>query len=126
MTRSQETTGLILDALVSSPVIRHHGRAHGGQVDDRRDTGEVLEDDPPGNERDLNLADRHCVVNGEGAHVGFGHQVAVEMAQRRLEQNLDRVGEAINVSEGIESVDGALTERSGDPLGGTEGVKGHA
>ena len=56
----------------------------------------------------------------------LGHQEAVEMAQRRLEQDLDRIGEAFHFAEGIETVDGALAEGGGDLLGGTEGVEGHA
>ena len=47
------------------------------------------------------------------------------MAQRRLEQDLDRIGEAFHFAEGIETVDGALAEGGGDLLGGTKGVEGH-
>jgi hypothetical protein len=48
--------------------------------------------------------------------------MAVEMAQRSLEQDLDRVGEAVNVSEGVEAVNGALAQWSGDLPGGTKAI----
>ncbi len=104
----------------------HHGGAHSGQIDHGGHAGEVLEDHPPRDEWDLHLAYRSCVEIGEGPHVGFGHQVAVEMAQRRLEQDLDRIGEALHIPEGIEAVDGPFAERGGDLFGGAKGVKGHA
>ena len=46
-----------------------HRLAHGGEVDDRRDAGEVLEDHPGGRELDLGRRVRRGVPRRERTHV---------------------------------------------------------
>ena len=76
-----------------------HGGAHGGQVDDARHAGEVLQHDAGRLERNLDLRRRRGLPAGERLHVVFGHLVAVAIAQQRFEQHADRVGQGGDVAE---------------------------
>ena len=71
----------------------HDGLAHGGQVDDGRYAGEVLQNDPAGAERDLGLGHVGGVVGGERLDVVVGDDPSVVLAENGLEQHLDGVRE---------------------------------
>ena len=91
-----------------------HCRAHRGEVDDRGHTGEILQHDTPRDERDLGFANVARVVGGQRFDVLAGDDVSILMAQAGLEKHFDRVGDGVERTEprqGVEPVDGALTER---------------
>jgi len=70
---------------------RHHGVAHGGQVDDGRNAGEVLHQHAGRAEADF-VFDAALVVEpvGHGLQVGFVDGDAVFVAQQVLQQHLHR------------------------------------
>ncbi len=103
---------------------RRDGRAHGRDVDDDGHAGEVLQDHARGLERQLHGLGRLRVPGGEALDVGLGHAEVVAVAQDRLEQHPDRVGQLAQVRR-----DALLCER-GEPVvvvglaGGLEGGAG--
>ena len=66
------------------------GIAHGGGVDEERDTGEILEDDTGDGEGDFVFTGVLGVVRREVPDVGFGDLASVHVAQDRLENDTDR------------------------------------
>ena len=96
MTRSAGTSGLIRDGIAAH---LGHRVAHGGQVDDARHAGEVLEDDAGRHERQLGLGGLGRIPGGQRAHVGRGDQVRLRRraAQHVLEQDLDGVRQVLEV-----------------------------
>ena len=70
-----------------------HRLAHGGQVDDARDAGEVLHQHPRRRELDLGVRLGRRVPVGQRPHVVGGDVGAVLGAQQVLEQHLQRVRE---------------------------------
>jgi hypothetical protein len=104
------------------------GGPHRRQVDHRGDAGEVLEHHPARGEGDLGLLDLGGVVLGEGGDIAVGDGVPIMVAQHRLEQHLDGVGQGGHVAdvvEGVQPVDDALPQRGVDGGAGLEGVVGH-
>ena len=87
MTRSAGTSGLTC-ARVAAEI--GHRVAHGGQVDDGRDAGEVLEQDAGGHERDLGLGGGARPPGQERLDVLLADDAAARVAQQVLEQDLDR------------------------------------
>ena len=84
-----------------------HRITHDRQVDDRRDAGEVLEEDPGRHERDLRLGRRAGAPRQERLHVLRPDHAAARVAQQVLEQDLDRdreAGEVDPVGHGLEPV----------------------
>jgi hypothetical protein len=71
-----------------------HGVAHGGEVDDRRHAGEVLEEDPGRRERELLVARTGRVPRRQLGDRLLGHGDAVDPAQQVLQQDLEGVREA--------------------------------
>ena len=69
-----------------------HRVAHRGEVDDRRDAREVLEDDPCRHERDLGLARAARAPRGQRRHVVLADDAAARVPDRVLEQDLERDG----------------------------------
>ena len=67
---------------------------HGRQIHHRRHAGEVLEDHARGHEGQLDVLRRVRVPGGEVLHVGLGHQLAVQVSQDGLEEDLDGEGKA--------------------------------
>ena len=67
-----------------------HRVAHRGEVDDRGHAGEVLEHDARGHERDLGLARAARAPGGERRDVLLADDAAAGVAQRVLEQDLER------------------------------------
>ena len=72
-----------------------HRRAHGGQVHHGGNAGEVLQDHAARHEGQLHLGGVVRLPAAEVAHVFFGDQLAVHVAQHRLEQDLDREGQPV-------------------------------
>ena len=70
-----------------------HRGAHRGQVDDRRDAGEVLQDDAGRFERHFERTEIVRRPTRQIFDVGFGNREFVAVAQRRFEQNANRVRE---------------------------------
>ncbi len=100
-------------------------RPHRGEVDNRRDAGEVLQDDPSRHERGLAAAGLLRVVAGQAAHVFVGYRGAVVTAQCGLQQHLDRVGDRVEVADvgqGVEAGDPTLAERGLHRGEGVEGI----
>ena len=67
-----------------------HRVAHDRQVDDGRDAGEVLEEDPRGHERDLGLGGGARPPGQQRLDVGRLDHAAAGVAEQVLEQDLDR------------------------------------
>jgi hypothetical protein len=72
---------------------RHHGVAHGGEVDDGRDAGEILHQDARRAKSDLAVALAVHQPCRHGADIVGGDGVAVLMAEEVLEQHLQRDGQ---------------------------------
>ena len=84
-----------------------HRIAHGGQVDDGGHAGEVLEDDPCGHERQLDVDAGPRPPARQGAHVGLADDAVAGVAQQVLEQDLDRDRESSEVggAAAVEPID---------------------
>ena len=102
MTSSTGTSGLTWRGVAAQAGQRV---AHGGEVDDAGHAGEVLHEHALGGEGDLvgGVAGALAVALGIGAPAGHGHDVvgrdvrAVLVAQQVLEEDLDGVGQAVDV-----------------------------
>ena len=73
-----------------------HGVAHGGEVDDGRNAGEILEQNARGHEGDFFFAGAFGaggIPGGEGANVFGVDEAVVFVAQKIFEQNLQRKGQ---------------------------------
>jgi hypothetical protein len=70
--------------------------AHGGEVDDGGDAGEVLEQHPAGAERDLVLGLSAHLPPRERFNVGGLYECVVLVAQQVLEQNAQRDRESLH------------------------------
>ncbi len=75
----------------------HHGVAHGRQVDDGGDAGEVLKKHAGRHEGDLPRGDRLRVPAGQGLDLVRGDRRAVLAAQQVLEQDAQGIGETGDV-----------------------------
>ena len=105
-----------------------HRVAHRGQVDDRRDAGEVLHQHPRRLERDLDAGLGLRVPLRDRLDVVAGDRLAVLEPQHVLQQHLDRVGQAGDVElllQGIEAVDPVLAAAGLERVAGFEGVAAH-
>ena len=82
-TRSTGTSGLIRFGSCAEPL---HRGPHGGEVDDRGDAGEVLQDHAGGHEGELDVLRGGRVPGAEVLHVVRGDQLAVDDPQDGLEE----------------------------------------
>ena len=105
-----------------------HGVAHGGQVDDGGNAGEVLHQDAGRAEGDLVL-DRALVLEpgGDGFQVGFADGNTVLVAQQVLQQHLHRARQAGNPGQagflsGRKAVIGVFLAPDRDVPAGLEAV----
>ncbi len=80
---------------------RHHGVAHGSQIDHRRHAGEILHQDPGGAESDLAVALAGGKPGGHGADIVGGDRAPVLVAEQVLEQHLQREGQAGNAGQSV-------------------------
>ena len=71
-----------------------HGRAQCGQINHGRHAGEVLHDNAPGHERNLDRRRRLWIPGRQVDDVPLRDQELVPVAQRGFEQNLDRKRQA--------------------------------
>ena len=85
----------------------HDGFAHGGQIHDTRDAGEVLHDDPRRGERNLMTRQRLRVPLQQRLDIVLGDVHAILEAQQVLQQNLQGEGQAADIErlERIEAQD---------------------
>ena len=70
------------------------GRAHGGEIDEEGDAGEVLEDDASDDEGDFDGSGGVGVPVGESADVFFADAFSVAIAEDAFEDDADANGEA--------------------------------
>ena len=82
-----------------------HRVPHRGEVDDRRHAGEVLEQHAPGRERDLLRRLRRRDPARDGLDVGRGDRDAVLVPEDVLEQDPQRVREAVDVEPRLERLE---------------------
>ncbi|GIW20357.1 MAG: hypothetical protein KatS3mg065_0653 [Chloroflexota bacterium] len=102
-----------------------HGVAHGGEVDDGRHAGEVLEDDPGRHEGDLGLAAAAGSPGGEGEDVLGGDDAAAGVAEGVLEEDLQGDGGATEVDPVVEGRQAVVVGEAGaQGSAGAEGVAG--
>ncbi len=105
-----------------------HGVAHGGQIDDGGDAGEVLHEDAGRHVGDLAGGFGPGVPVGEEADVVRGDRAAVFVAQQILQQDAQRVGQAREINCGIGFGEGLQAEEAdgggaeGEGCGGAEAV----
>jgi hypothetical protein len=99
MTRSTGTSGLIFCGIAAE---RLHGVAHGREVDDGGNAGEVLHQHARRAEGDF-LAGLALVVQpgGDGFDVRLGDRAAVLGAQQVLQQHLHREGKRRNAGKAV-------------------------
>src|SRR3954447_21682079 len=92
---------------VASKVL--HGIAHGGEIDDAGDPGEVLQEDTAGGEGDFLVRLGFAVPVSERADFVFGDIAAVLGAEQVLEQNAERKWQVLcgdsGFVEGVEAID---------------------
>ena len=80
---------------LGSPTQTVDCRPQCGQVDDRRDAREVLEDHAGRRERNVAPLRLGWIPTGQTCHVVFGDELTVDIPQDGLEQHLDREGHAV-------------------------------
>ena len=85
---------------------RRHRVPHGGQVDDRRHAGEVLQDDAGREEGNLRVAARPRPPAGDPREILLRHEAAPGVPQDVLQEDLQRDGGAIEVDLGRQRGDG--------------------
>ena len=107
------------------------GFAHGGEVDEERHAGEVLQHDTRDDERDLGVDRLRGVPRGEGLHVVLGDRDAVAVTQHGFEDEADGNRQARDLAEaglleGGYGVDLPGLAAGGEGAEGFEGVfEGH-
>ena len=101
------------------------GVAHGGEIDDGGNAGEVLHEDAGGHVGDLAAGLGFCVPVGEEFDVGGGDVDSVFAAQQVFEQNLEAEGEAREV-EAARGESGKAIDGVGAAAGGEHGLRREA
>jgi len=76
-----------------------HGFAHGCEIDDRGDAGEILQEDARGHERDFVRRSYGGIPCCEGAHVVWLDEAAILEAKEVFEEDLQGKREARNVAD---------------------------
>jgi hypothetical protein len=103
-----------------------HRVAHDREVHNRRDAGEVLEDDPGRHERDLDIGPRPRTPRREGLDVLGADDPAAGMAEHVLEEDLERdrclSGIEAEPGQGVKAI--AVGEASAESGSGAEGIEG--
>jgi hypothetical protein len=103
--------------------------AHGGEVDEQGDAGEILEDDAGDDERDFSVDGFGGVPGSEGADVLFGDGNAVAVTEDGFEDETDGDREAGDFTdagflEGREGIDVARFTACREGAPDVEGIKG--
>ena len=80
-------------------------RPHRREIDQKRHTREILQDDAGNDERDFLLRGRFGVPVGQRPHVALGHLLAIDIAQHRFEHNpnADRQTRNLADTRGLQS-----------------------
>ena len=78
-----------------------HGGAQGGQVDNGRYAGEVLQDDPAGHKSDLWLVSGVGLPVGQLGHIFGLHQVAIAVTQQALQQDFNGEGQPVYLGQAV-------------------------
>ncbi len=105
----------------------NHRRPHRSEVDDGGNAGEVLENDAGRLVGDLRLPHLRCNIASHCMNVRVGDDPSIVIPERRLEENLDRIRQGIDVTEtgeGIESIDRSFAERCVDRAPCSERIVG--
>jgi hypothetical protein len=76
-----------------------HSVAHRREIDDARDTREILEHDSPGHEGDFLLRRGFRVPVGQARNIVGGDDEAVEVAEHGLQQDADRKGKIVDLAD---------------------------
>ena len=101
-----------------------HGVAHGGQIDDGGDAGEVLHEDAGGHEGDLAGGFGLGVPVGEELDVVGGDGAAVFVAEEIFEEDAKGEGQAREINCGIGFDEGLQAEEADGGGAGGEGCGG--
>jgi len=104
-----------------------HCATHGGEVNNGRNAGEVLQQDACRHERDFDLGRAGRVVCSQFFHVGFFDEEAVAIPQCAFQQHFDGIGKAIDssvtlVAQRIQAVEDAGARTCVEGLTGTEEI----
>ena len=108
-----------------------HRRAHGGEIHDGGDTGEILEDDARGHEGQLDVLWGRGVPGAEVPDIVRRHELTVHAPQDGLEQDLDREGEPgeprgdTRLLERLQAVDRGPAEAGVEGRAGAERIGLH-
>ena len=105
-----------------------HGAPHRGQVDDRGDAGEVLEQHPGRDEGPLAVVlGRPTVPAREGGHVVIGHEAVADVTKQVLEQDLHGHRQPRDVSDAAlrEGVQAVVGHSAGELRAGPEAILRH-
>jgi hypothetical protein len=108
-----------------------HRVAHGGEVDDARHAGEILEHHARRHEGDLRSRGPPAVPSGELPDVLLGHHPAAGEPERILEQDANGEGKAVQLGHALagelgEAVDDSLLGPQPHRRAGTEGIDGRS
>ena len=105
-----------------------HGGSHGGEIDDARHAGEILQHNAGRLEWDFDLGRGGGLPRGEGFHIILRYEVAVAIAEQRFEQHADRIGQGGDVAEaGVlefrEAINAGFAAAGVESVAGLEGVE---
>ena len=102
-------------------------RAHRGQIDQQRHSGEVLQYNARDDERDLLRARSLRIPTREIPDGGLGDALAVAIAQQRLQHEADRNRQARNLKAGLlqrrQGIEFMRHSVGGECLQGIEGIR---
>ncbi len=115
-----------VDAVRIASGARHRG-AHGGEIDDCGDAGEVLQQHARREERHAHARTRRLRPGRQREHVLLAHVQPAGIAQQPLEQDPHRVGQPLRIGGTglIEPVDAEEIGRARQARTGAEEVAGH-
>ena len=103
-----------------------HGVAHGGEIDNAGDAGEILEQDAAGGKGDFFVGLGVFIPGSEGADFLLSHVAAVFGAEKILQQDAQRerqvFGRDALLVEGVEAVDFVLFVADFESGAGVEAV----
>ena len=88
--------------LLRTPAERLDAVPHGGEVDDTRHAGEVLEEDPGRRVGDLPVAGGPVRKTCQCLHIARLHAHSVFVTKQVLEEELDRIGQPVEIGDASE------------------------
>jgi hypothetical protein len=88
---------------------RLHRIAHGGEIDHRRDAGEILQQHAAGHEGNLFRRNALALPRSERANVIGLHRFTVLAAQQVFQQNAERIRQVLDAAavllDGVQTID---------------------